>query len=260
MCGLASGKNVTTFRELPDPALAEGPYHVVMLDLLDRFLSALTGLDFIRDALRLLSGKPDRGSVEAPEPKTDVSGALVAGPGASTSESTAGFAKVDLPDSFCGYQPPKPLQPVRRIGWLVVGGGVSVLVLFGVYLVIILADLDPDDPGAADVLFVLSPMLAIVDAIVIGLLLTLVAARRLVPLTVARAVRALAAGVILGPLVYLTLLIFGASWLDAAHSGLIDAIFSSLVPTICALGATLIAAVARRPGGSLDIGGKPSQG
>lgn len=239
---------------------AEGPYHAVMLDLVDRFLSALTGLDFIRHALRLLTGKPKRGSVQAPEPETDGSPALVAGHGASTTESMAGFAKVDLPDSFWGYQPPKPLQPVRRIGWLVVGGGVFVLVVFAVYLAIILADLDPDDPGSADILFVLSPMLAVIDAIVIGLLLTLVAARRLVPLTVARASRALAAGVILGPLVYLTLLFVGASWLDAAHSGLIDAIVGSLVPTTCALGATLIAAVIRRPRGSQGIGGKPSLG
>jgi hypothetical protein len=238
----------------------QGPYHAAMLDLLDRFLSALTGLDFVRDALRLLSGKPDRGSVGAPKPKTDVSAALVTGPGASTKESTTGFAKVDLPDSFWAYEPPKALQPVRRIGWLVVGAGVSVLMVFAIYLVIISADLDPDDPGAADVLFFVSPMLAIVDAIVIGLLLTLVAARRLIPLTVTRAVRALVAGVILGPLLYLTLLILAASWLDTAHSGLIDAIFGALLPTICALGATLLAAVIRRPGGSHGTDGKPSQG
>jgi hypothetical protein len=176
-----------------------------MLDLLDRFLSALAGLDFARDGLRLLWRKPDRGSVGAPKP--DVSAALVTGHGASTKESTTGFAKVDLPDSFWAHEPPKALQPVRRIGWLVVGAGVAVLMAFAIYLVIISADLDPDDPGAADVLFCVSPMLAIVDAIVIGLLLTLVAARRLVPLTLTRAVRALVAGVILGPLLYLTLLI-----------------------------------------------------
>jgi hypothetical protein len=229
-----------------------------MLDLLDRLLSAMTSLDFFRDAFRVLSGKPERGPPPPPEPAPDVSAALVAGLGPSKSESRPGFAKVDLPGSVWGYLPAKPLPPIRRIGWLVVGVGISVLMIVAVCLVIIQADADPDDPGAADVAFVLSPMLAIADAIVTGLLLVLMAARRLIPLTVARAVRALAAGVILGPLIYLTVLIVSASRLDAAHSGLTNAIFSYLVPTICAVGVTLITALVRRPGGPAGARANPS--
>jgi hypothetical protein len=108
------------------------------------------------------------------------------------------------------------------------------VLLFGAFLSVTSADLDPDDPGSADIAFVLSPVLAVIDAIVIGTLLVLLARARLIPITVGRARRALGAGVLLAPIAYLVVLIASASAIDDAHSGALDATVSFLVPAICA--------------------------
>jgi hypothetical protein len=161
----------------------------------------------------------------------------------STAASNPGSATAVLPNVLRGG--PMPAQPARRTGWLVVAVGVAVLLAFAVYLAIDEADLDPDDPGAADVAFFVSPMLAMASAVVTGMLLLVVARFRMVSVDVSQAFRAMVVGFILGPITYLAFLIVIASPLDAAHSGVAVAMVSFIVPTISGIGWTLGTAVIR---------------
>jgi len=207
----------------------------------------LTRLMAIAEApVALIDPYADQELLEAEAPAAWAE-ASVAGTGAATAASTRGFAKVDLPDSFWKPRHQDRAPASRRMGWLVVVIGISALMVFSVYLVIITADADPNDPGAADVAFFISPFLAAAAAIVTGILLALVASLRLIPLTIGRVGRALVAGVILGPVIYLIFLIVIASALDAAQSGLISAIVSFIAPTLCGIGVTLVTVLVQRP-------------
>ena len=130
--------------------------------------------------------------------------------------------------------------------------------LLSVSLAMSEADGDPNDPGWADIAFVVSPMLAALAGLMTGLMLAAMAALRLVNLSVARARRALKVGIVGGPIIYLAVLIAGTSALDAAQSADALAFVSFVVPTLCGIGTTVVAALVRRsPAGAHAEMGRP---
>jgi hypothetical protein len=108
------------------------------------------------------------------------------------------------------------------------------------------AEGDPNDPGWGDIAFFVSPMLAALIGLLTGLMLALVAALRLVNVSLARARRALVVGMIGGPIIYLAVLIAVMAALDAAQSVSALAFVSFVVPALCGVGTTLVAALVPR--------------
>jgi hypothetical protein len=143
---------------------------------------------------------------------------------------------------------PSPLTPTppRRIGWLAVWITAGTVMLLAFWLAADSTGGDPHDPGWADIAFFISPILAIAAATAVGLVLVFVAGMRLIGVKVGRAGKALAFGFVGGPVIYLVVLIAGASALDKAESTVVLALFVCVFPALCGIGATLIAAVVPR--------------
>jgi len=143
---------------------------------------------------------------------------------------------------------PEGPTPRRRIGWLAVSIAVGAVILVATWLA---ADAssgsgDPHDPGWADIAFFVSPFIAIAAAVVVGLVLVVVAAMRLVGVTAGRAWKALLVGFVGGPVIYLAVLIAGASALDTVESTRVLGLFTCVFPVLCGIGVTLIAALVPR--------------
>ena len=146
---------------------------------------------------------------------------------------------------------PEAPHPSRRIGWLVVGIAALAVVLFVDLRTPDTLDVDPSDPGWGDVLVVISPFFALAAAFVVGLVVVLVAAFRLIGLTVRRAGRAMLLGLLGGPVAYFAVLMASAPLVGAlggAPQQRVLGFLTFLCPVICGIVVTLIAAVlALRP-------------
>jgi hypothetical protein len=155
-----------------------------------------------------------------------------------------------LHDSWRHPSPEAP-YPDRRIGWLAVGIAAAAVVLFVVLQTPATFDYDPSDPGLGQILGVISPLFAFAAAFVVGLVIVVVAAFRLIGLTVRRAGRAMLVGLVGGPFAYLAVLMASAPFVDAVDEALAQRVLGFLTflcPVICGIGVTLIAAVlALRP-------------
>jgi hypothetical protein len=106
-------------------------------------------------------------------------------------------------------------QRPRRVGWLIVALGVVALGVLGAYLVSSSLVIDPNDPGWAEVAWIVSPMLASGASLAIGILLMLVAAFRLIDVALSRAAKATGLGCIGAPVLYLISLLVLADFLDS---------------------------------------------
>lgn len=140
--------------------------------------------------------------------------------------------------------PPSPSR--RRIGRIAVA--ISAFALIALCAALVSDSLiggvgDPKDGGWADIAFVISPFLAIACAFVVGLVLVVVAAFRLIDLTVRQAGGAMLVGMIVAPVLYVLALIVSASALDAVQSVRVMAAFVAIWPAICGIGVTLISAL-----------------
>jgi len=111
-------------------------------------------------------------------------------------------------------------QDSPRAGWLIVVVGAIALGVSGAYLVRESLQIDPNDPGWADVAWVVSPILAAGASLAIGILLMLVAAFRLIDVALARAAKATGLGCIGAPIVYLACLFALAGVMDSADANL----------------------------------------
>jgi hypothetical protein len=149
------------------------------------------------------------------------------------------------PKSYWALPPPDPPSSNRRIGWLLVGLGVSAMATLAVYLATGMAGSDPNDGGLADIAFVVSPILAAIVAVVTGLLLAIVAKLRLVGFSVARAIRGTIIGLIGGPVIYLVVLILVTYSGSLTQSMPVLGFVMFLAPVICGSSVTLISVRAR---------------
>ena len=120
---------------------------------------------------------------------------------------------------------------------------VGAVILFAVWLASDTRDIDPSDPGWADIAFFVSPILAFAAAFVIGLVLIVVSLLRLIDLRPARAAGAMVVGLIGAPIIYIVVLILAASALDGVQSSAVLACVTFVVPAICGTTVTLIAAL-----------------
>jgi hypothetical protein len=138
--------------------------------------------------------------------------------------------------------PPESPRQRGRIGWLAVGIAVVALMLPAVWAAVETHDVDPNDSGWAEFAFLLSPFWAIAAAVVIGVVLIVVAAMRLIGLRTTSAAIAMGIGVVAGPVIYLAVLIASASALDSAQSSVLLAVITWVFPVVCGIGATLVPA------------------
>ena len=155
-------------------------------------------------------------------------------------------ASVDPAPSYSTAPAREPAPTGRRLGWLVVGVGAIGMVSLALFAATSGAPSDPNDPGVADVAFVVSPIIAIMAAIGTGLLLWLVGMLHLADVSVYRARNAFVAGAIIGPISYLVILVVAVSFLDSRQSGRLDDVVSLVLPTVCGVGVTLVAALGQR--------------
>jgi hypothetical protein len=107
-----------------------------------------------------------------------------------------------------------PRDP-RRVGWLIVAFGAISLGVLGAYLGIEFEGIDPSDPGWAEVAWIVGPILAAGGSLVIGVVLMMVAALRLIDVALSRAAKATGLGCIGAPIVYLSCLLLLANSLDS---------------------------------------------
>ena len=105
-----------------------------------------------------------------------------------------------------------------RAGWLVVAIGAVVLGAVGIYLVVEGLKLDPSDPGFAEVGMFLSPLLAAGASVVIGIVLMVVAAFRLIDVALSRAAKATGLGCVVSPIAYVVFLLALADPLGSLYS------------------------------------------
>jgi hypothetical protein len=155
-------------------------------------------------------------------------------------------ASVDPAPSYWTVPAREPAPTGQQVGWLVVGAGAVGMVLLALFAATSGVPSDPNDPGVADVAFVVSPIIAIVAAIGTGLLLWLVGLLRLADVSVYRARNAFVVGAIVGPITYLVVLVVAASSLDSRQSGRLYDVVSLVLPTVCGVGVTLVAALGQR--------------
>ena len=187
---------------------------------------------------------PDRHMDEPrPESIAEESERLVATWRAERPQPAASPKEVEPTHSYWNAPPPEPAPTGRRIGWLVVGIGAAGMVIFADFLGFSGPPSDPNDPGVADVAFFVSPIIAVIAAMATAAMLWVVGALRLADLSAYRARNALVAGALVGPMTYLAVLLATTPTLDSAQSGRLDDFVSFVVPVICGIGATLIAAL-----------------
>jgi hypothetical protein len=93
--------------------------------------------------------------------------------------------------------------------------GVIALGVCGAYLVNESRQVDPNDPGWAEVAVIISPVLAAGASVAIGTLLMVVAAFRLIDVALSRAAKATGLGCIGAPIVYLFCLFALLDFMDS---------------------------------------------
>lgn len=139
---------------------------------------------------------------------------------------------------------------------------IAVLIVLAVLAsVVLLAGVDPADPGIWDVALFLSPLLAAAAALVVGSSLIVLAATRLIELSVLRAVAALILGLLGGPITYVLALLLVLPAVDELLRApfrlrdtpiVLDAVYIFLVPVACGTASTLYAGSKLRPRAPTD--------
>lgn len=160
-------------------------------------------------------------------------------------EPEADLEAGDSPHSYWTLPRPDPAPTGRRIGWLVVGIGAGAIALFAAYRASNTIP-NPNEPDAVwnDGMILIGSAFAALAAFVTGLLLLGVAARQLVDLPVAGAVRALAVGVVGALVIVVAIVALIAS--SSPSGGKLPPFLMITVPTLSAIGVTLLAALVRR--------------
>ena len=156
--------------------------------------------------------------------------------------------------------PPRPAEsaPPSRVGrWAIVITAAAILLLAGWLAIDSMGD-DPNDPGWVDVALFVSPILAAAAAFVMGLVLIIVAAAKLVRVTVGRTGLALVVGLVGAPILYFVIAIVIAFviGIDTVPTSFEWAVVTCIVPALCGTGVTLAAAsdIGRlRPAGNRPI-------
>lgn len=136
--------------------------------------------------------------------------------------------------------PPSPERRARRVGWVVVGIGVGLLGLVGAYLSVVTASSPMSSAGDGLVFLAISPALAAGTALATGLLLAVLAALRLIGISVGRALSSMTLGFIAAPVLWFlgSFLVFADNpsiWVGAAYV--------TMIPIVLGVGTVLVTAV-----------------